>query len=181
MRPSRCSRKYKQRGTAGPAESGNYRRPCVYLGSLLIHFQLPPSQILSYLRRSICPEMECCINNYVKDIPGAIRDYIYRELERAGRQSVQYFYEYLMTTMAEALSQGLYVVGFKVDLSVTICRQLTSPVILPFAAPHPNACVQVPRGDGMLPRENGCAAKQLRGRRECVHEAALGILAGRLQ
>lgn len=40
---------------------------------------------------------------------------IYRELERAGRQSIQYFYEYLMTAMAETMSLGCpYVVGFKV-------------------------------------------------------------------
>lgn len=62
--------------------------------------------------------MESCISNYVKNIPASIKDFIYRELERAGRQSVQYFYEHLMTTMAEALSQGLFVVGFKVKRSL---------------------------------------------------------------
>lgn len=54
----------------------------------------------------------------MKNIPGSIKDFIYQELERAGRQSVQYFYEYLMTSMAEALSQGLYAVGFKVRSSI---------------------------------------------------------------
>lgn len=58
--------------------------------------------------------MEGCITNYVKNLPESIKDYIYAELERSGRQCVQYFYEYLMTTMAEALSQGLFVVSFKV-------------------------------------------------------------------
>lgn len=70
--------------------------------------------ILGYLRRTICPEIECCITNYVKNLPDAVKDYIFQEFDRAGRQSVQYFYEYLMTTMAESLSQGLYVIGFKV-------------------------------------------------------------------
>ena len=59
--------------------------------------------------------MESCITNFVQNIPSTIQEYIYQELERAGRQCVQYFYEFLMTSMAEALSQGLIVVGFKVS------------------------------------------------------------------
>lgn len=73
-------------------------------------------QILSFLRRTISPEIDYCITNYVNNIPKGIKDFIYREFDKAGRQSIQYFYEYLMTTMAEALSQGLTVVGFKVRI-----------------------------------------------------------------
>lgn len=86
-------------------------------------------QILTYLRRSVSPETEFCIRNYVDNIPTAIKEFIYRELERAGQQTVQYFYEYLMTTMAEALSNGLFVIGFKLLI------QMVS-----FKYPHATEC-----------------------------------------
>lgn len=80
-----------------------------YTSLLIFYFQ-----ILSYFSQ----REDCCVYKCVEGLPVSIKDYIYSEFKRAGRQSLQYFFEYLMTTMAETISRGFYVLGFKVSRRV---------------------------------------------------------------